>query len=76
MYYRLFDTQTGRYMATGYNTTSERELIEAYKSYKWVDWDDEDWDYINDLSVEDMKLHMSLDGFEIEKSEKQFKELE
>jgi len=32
-YYRVFDTQTGNYFATGYNAQSMQELIEDFQSY-------------------------------------------
>lgn len=32
-YYRVYDYQTGRYFATGYNATSMNELIESFSSY-------------------------------------------
>jgi hypothetical protein len=33
MYYRVLDTQTDSYFATGYNSTSLQELIESFRSY-------------------------------------------
>lgn len=41
-YYRLWDNQCGRYMATGYNASSKKELAEEYADYKSNDWDNND----------------------------------
>jgi len=41
MYYRLYDTQCQRYMATAYNTESKEELFDHYASYKSCYWEEE-----------------------------------
>ena len=33
MYYAIFDTQTGCYLATGYNSKSKDEVADAYINY-------------------------------------------
>ena len=38
-HYRLFDQQCNRYMFTGYNARSRKELTDDYASYKSNDWD-------------------------------------
>ena len=72
--YRLWDKQCGRYMATGYNASSKKELADDYASYKSNDWDDyeeeEDnmhaiWDK---MSIKDKMDFIRDDEFEIERS--------
>lgn len=80
-YYRLYDTQTGRYMATGYNTTSPAELCDHYQSYKSNDWDNNDeednmhkiWEA---LSEKEKFSFIRQDEFDIEESDKPFEEEE
>lgn len=71
MFYRLYDKQTGGYMATGLNTTSHDELAEEYVSYKSLDVDDEEDGYEN-LSTEEVIDRIKGDDFEIEESEEPF----
>ena len=73
MFNRLFDIQCGRYMATGYNSDSLHELIDAYIEYKSVDNDDEDY---SKLSTKEMIDIIQTDEFEIESSEAMFEEYE
>ena len=49
VYYRLYDKQTGGYLATGYNSTSLDELIEDYFEYKSNDLEYEDIEKINNM---------------------------
>lgn len=74
MYYRLYDEQTGRYMGTGYNTESKKELIEDYISYKSIDWDKDTMDYYKSLSEQAMIAIIEDDEFTIEESKTKFTE--
>ena len=74
MYYRLFDKQCGRYMATGYNSGSLSELIEEYIYYMSSDIDDLR-DY-SKLSTQEMFELIQSDEFEIDSSENMFEEYE
>lgn len=74
MYYKLFDTQTGSDLATGFNSESFKELAEDYCSYKSIDAEDEkEWqDHFNSLTEEEQKNYIESDEFVIEKSEEKF----
>jgi hypothetical protein len=74
-YYRLYDNQTGCYMATGYNAESFKDLREQYISYKSVDLDEEEED-LNSLSDKDIEGRIKDDDFVIEISETPFREEE
>lgn len=76
MYYRLYDTQVGRYMATGYNTTSIKELADEYASYKSIDWNDgiEEGEETMEvkwarMSEDEKEAFIREDSFDIELSE-------
>ena len=73
MYYRLFDKQTGRYMSTGYNVTSKKELKNDILSYVSVDTDKEEMKKLGELKVEDIANIMD---FEIENQKNKFDEEE
>lgn len=75
-YYALFDEQTGRYLATGLNSTNLNELLEDYSDYKSVDYDGigEFRTYFNSMSLDDKINFINLDGFSIEKQDKEFEE--
>ena len=73
-YYRLYDTQTGRYMATGYNATSEEDLIDQFKSYASVDFEPEDEEYFEKATTNEILSAIESYGFDIEKSETPFSE--
>lgn len=75
-YYALFDGQTGRYLATGLNSTNLNELFEDYSDYKSVDHDGEGEfrTYFNSMLLEDKINFINLDGFTIEKQDKEFEE--
>ena len=74
MFYRLYDTQTGCYMATGYNDKSKKELKASYISYKSNDLDDEDEKMLKNASAKDVMSLIEADEFVIEKSKKRFPE--
>ena len=76
MFYRLYDKQTGRYMGTGYNTTSEVELTNAYIGYKSIDWEKETEEYYRSLSIFEQLRLIEDDEFIIEKSNTKFEEYE
>lgn len=75
-YYALFDNQTGRYLATGMNSTSLNELFEDYSYYKSIDYDDEEdfRTYFNSLSLIDKINFVYSDDFSIEKQDEEFEE--
>lgn len=61
-YFRVYDYQTGTYFATGYNSTSEKELLESFEHYVngAVDCEDikfettgELIDYLQDIDIEE-----------------------
>ena len=71
-YYRLWDTQCGRYMASGYNARGKEALCEEYASYKSNDWDnDEDW---KTMSLDEKMIFIEDDEFNIESGYFKFKE--
>lgn len=74
MYYRLYDKQTGRYMATGYNAKSKTELINDYISYKSEGMEDEDIEELKNDTVDDVISFIEADEFTIEESEEKFDE--
>jgi hypothetical protein len=76
MYYRLFDSQTGRYMSTGNNATSINRLIDEYKSYKELGWTNKDIKRFNSFSKKDKVKQIESDEFIIEKSNKKFVEID
>ena len=72
--YRLWDQQCGRYMATGYNASTKKELTDDYASYKSNDWDDtgdEDEESMHELwskmSIKDKMDFIRDDEFTIER---------
>lgn len=71
--YRLWDRQCGRYMATGYNASSLKELTEGYADYKSNDWDNHDdeeesmFDIWNRMSMKDKLNFIRDDEFDIER---------
>lgn len=76
MYYRLFDSQTGRYMSTSNNATSINRLIDEYKSYKELGWTNKDIKRFNSFSKKDKVKQIESDEFIIEKSNKKFDEID
>lgn len=80
-YYRLWDKQCGRFMATGYNASTKQELFDDYQSYKSNDWDETETE--SDKGMHDLWKTMTdeqkmdeirADEFDIEKSEGKFDE--
>ncbi len=71
-YYRLWDTQCGRYMASGYNARGKEALCEEYASYKSNDWDNDDegemWEAWEAMSLEEKMIFIEDDEFNIESS--------
>jgi hypothetical protein len=77
MYYRLYDTQTGCYLATGYNDKSKKDLKESYLSYKSVDWDSEETEaHYKNLTTREIFTQIAEDDFVIEESKIKFDESE
>jgi hypothetical protein len=72
MYYRLYDLQTGCHMATGCNTESRDELVEQFKDYWSDDLEEEDKEYFNNLTTDEVIQFIKDNEFTIEESEEQF----
>ena len=70
-YYRLWDTQCGRYMASGYNARGKEALCEEYASYKSDDWNNEAWEA---MSLDEKMNFIEDDEFNIESSFIKFEE--
>ena len=73
--YRLWDLQTSRYMATGYNAKNKKELTDDYASYKSNDWDEigsEDEEGMHEywarMTMKQKMDYIRDDEFEIERS--------
>jgi len=76
-FYRVFDTQTGCYFATGYNAESMQELVTDFQSYILMANEVEDnEENINGFlsNWEDIAEH--LQGAELEVSNTPFEEIE
>jgi hypothetical protein len=76
-YYRLWDTQCGRYMASGYNAKGKEELCEDYASYKSNDWDNDEgemWGAWKTMSLDEKMNFIEDDEFNIESGYFKFKE--
>jgi len=76
MYYKLYDKQTGRDMATGFNATSKKQLSQEYADYKSIDEEDEDKNFFDSASTEQILDRIRRDEFDIETSNRKFKETE
>ena len=76
MYYRLFDIQCQRVMATGHNSTTLKELIKNWLEYKSNDWDEETEKNYRNLNQKEIVELIVEDDFEIEKSKIPFEEEE
>ena len=77
MYYRLYDIQTNRCMATGYNAKSEQELTDDYKEYISGDCgDDDDLEEIECMGVDTVMDLIRGNEFIIEKNDIPFDENE
>ncbi len=73
MYYRLFDYDTKNYMHTGYNATSEANLIEELISYLEPDKEMEDIELMRQMSAKDLAITFFM---LVEESETPFEELD
>lgn len=81
-YYRLWDTQTDRFMSTGYNAKGKEDLCECYADYKSNDWDNDEcedesetmWGAWKVMTIKDKIDFIESDEFEIESSFIKFKE--
>jgi hypothetical protein len=80
MYYRLYDNQTGRIMATGNNAKSKKDLAEQYVSYKSIDANidglEDDFITLSKMPVNEVMEIIKGDDFEIEKSKRKFADTE
>ncbi len=74
MYYRLYDSQCDRYMASGYNAKGKKQLTDDYASYK--DGADELTENWNELTLSQRMQEIEDDEFTIESSLTKFKEQE
>lgn len=68
VFYRLYDKQTGRYLNTGYNSTSLNEIIQNYFEWYGVDWDKKDRELFKNKTKTDKLDFIQSTGFIIEKS--------
>jgi len=74
-YYALYDTQTGRHMATGLNSKGEKELREALLSYLKLDNTEKEISIIeSDMDVRSVQDTARTLDFVVETSDKKFKE--
>lgn len=75
MYYAIFDTQTGCYLATGYNAESKKEVADAYVSYASTEFDtgEEVREMIDGMGIEDV---LNSSELILEEQEEPFKDLE
>jgi len=73
MYYRLFDYDTKNYMNTGYNTTSEADLIEELISYLEPEREEGDIELMRQMSAKDLAVTFFM---LVEESETPFEELD
>lgn len=74
-YYRLYDKQTGDYLCTGYNSTSQNELIESFILYKSNDLEEEELNEFNYMSKTNKLKFIETCDFVIEKSNKKFEDI-
>lgn len=75
MYYAIFDTQTGCYLATGYNSKSKDEVADAYINYvaTEIDRKEEIEEMICGMGIEEV---LSTTELELVEQEEPFKDLE
>ena len=73
-YYRLFDTQTGGYMHTGYNCTSKEEVKEELWSYN--EPDREEIFLTDDINEVELQTLLVVNGVILEESSVKFDDLE
>ena len=77
MYYRIFDEQTNRYLATGYNE-SLVDMLDSYCSYVYNDGStEEDWKrHWNNMSTQQQLDYIQTNDFVVEMSEIPFEDYE
>ena len=75
VYFRLNDQQTGRYMATGYNSTSREQLAKQYREYVSIDDDEEDEAMYASITTDGILDICRSNGFDIEASDVPFEEI-
>ena len=76
-YYRVFDHQRGCYFATGYNTSSMVDLVEAFQSYILMANEVEDnEENTNGFLSNWNDIEEHLQGAELEVSNTPFEEVE
>lgn len=73
-FYRVYDCQTGSYMATGYNAESVKELQQGFISFFSVDTDEDTLKRLEDIKF--FYSYMKDNGFSIEGSISKFEENE
>ena len=71
MFYRIYDKQTGCYLATGYNSSTFKELKESFISYKSVD---SSVSQLKRLSRKDFVDYMETEDFILEQEMIKFEE--
>lgn len=76
MYYRLYDKQTGRYMFTGYNSSSKKELIEDFILYKSSELEEQELLMLKSITKKQMFDFIESCDFIIEKSSKKFEDID
>ena len=74
-FYRIYDLQCKRYMATGYNSNSIEDLINCYIDYKSSEWEDETENYYNNLPLYNKISLILSDEFDIQISNLEFEEI-
>ena len=76
MFYGFYDTQTGRYMASGLNCTSKEDAVEQMASYLSIDTDKKTIREMLDKNIPIEKRIAMIEAhyFTFEESEKEFPE--
>jgi hypothetical protein len=76
MYYSVFNLETGNYMATGLNSTTEAEAVEAIFDYLYADMEDEDKDIADNFSSDEKRKYVCGFVFRIDEHEQLLEEAE
>lgn len=78
MYYRLYDRQCGRHMATGYNAKSQKKLISAFCDYQAMSWEwsEEEIKSLQSLPKKQALAQIESFEFTVEKQETPFEDFE
>ena len=74
MYYRIFDTQTGCYMATGHNATSKEQVKTGVWDYFLPDR--EEIFLTDDINKISLQILLDVGEFILEDSKTKFEEFE